>query len=630
LRRLARDGAFLLALTAPLLVAGLVPVVGPMRIELPLGPGDEPYVTGFSKYSEIENAVGLHWAGPRARMAVPLEARGALRVGLRFARVLPQAADVVLTFGAAPVGHLVCRGGAVVEPSLGVAASGWTPLAIEALSSSADSQGRALRFDWVRFDLAAGARARLRGAALWRPALLVVILFGLLRLAGIGSGGSVALCLPWCALGLTLLRLDPWLLHRFLTWLPETLALLGLALVGAGRLLERRQWLLPGDTRLVAAAATAAFVLRGAALNHPDYWYPDLHSHSRLVEIVRDAGLDFFRQPAHFIWEQGVWLKRAYGKPYAMPYSPAFHLPFALLPIDRENVVTFMKLGAAALSTLPLLAVAVLARQFGAAPAGVAVLALIPAYGIRLSFAFVAAIFGHAVDCIALVWLARRLRRLGEPRTFLAGVLLVTASSLAYVSSVVVLPVFLALLALLLALEARDDRWRLALAVLGIGAGGALLAFAIYYRGFSELIFEMLGRIASGTTQNSAREVHGLWEVLSGRSLVFFGPLVPLLALAGLGRLLRPRENRTFLAAWALAYVVLLLGRARYPDVFGHTHDVLFAAPLICLAAGDSLARLYRLGGLARPLAALTWIAIGVLGLRTQWEVFAQQFGYAR
>lgn len=621
-------GALLLA---PLLVAAAKPVAGPLRLQLNLGPGDAPYVTGFSAMSEVEDAVGLHWSGPEGRMSLPLELAGPLKVSLRFARILSQAAAVAIVFGGRPVDRFSCRGGAVLERTAEVNAMAWTPASAGVHVSPADAQGRALRLDWLRFDLDKSARVRLRGAALLRPALLVLVLFVVLRCAGFGPGASAGLVVPWVVIGLVLLRRDPWLAHRLLSWLPETLGLLGMVLIAACRALEWRRLLWAGDTRLLVAVATAVFVLRGGILNHPDYWYPDLHSHARLVEIVREAGWDFFSQPAKYIWEQGVWRKQAYGRYFSMPYSPAFHLPFALLPIDRENVVTFMKLAAVALCSVPMLALAVLARHFGASPAGVVLLALVPAYGIRLALAFVGALFGHAVDMTFLVWLARRLRTLAETRVFLVGVVLATACSLAYVSSVVVLPLFLSLLSLLLMLEGRADRFLAAGCVLGIGALGGLLAFALYYRGFSAFILEMLQRVALGESSGSAREVHPGLEVLHTRTLTFFGPIVPVLALFGFWRLLRQQpESRVFLGAWALSYVALLFGRARFPDIFGHAHDALFVAPLFCLVAGDALARLAQGGAWRRWLAAAALLAIAAQGLSVQWNSFLEQFGYAQ
>jgi hypothetical protein len=627
--RLGQDALLAGVLAAPLLVAAALPVAGPLRLQLNLGPGDAPYVAGFSRYSEVENTVGVHWAGPDARMALPLQVDGPLRLSLRFSRVLAQEADVAIAFAGRPVDRVACRGGRVLERAADVAAQGWPDAAVEIRVSQADAQGRALRLDWLRLDLAAGARARLHGVALVRPALLVLVLFGLLRLAGLPAAASVGLCLPWCLVGGVLLRTDPWLLHRLLTWLPECLALLGVALLGACRCLVGRGLLQRTDTRLVVAVATAAFVLRGGALNHPDYWYPDLHSHSTLAEVVRGAGLDFLRRPASYIREQGVWVHLVYGKQYAMPYSPAFHAAFALLPIGRDATVTAMKLAAAACSTLPMLGLALLARQWGASPAGVVLLGIIPIYGMRLALALLAAMFGHAVDSLALAWLARRFRGLADARTLVAGAAGAAACCLAYVSAAIVLPLFLGLLAAFALVEGRRDRVALAARVLGIGAVGGALAFAVYYRGFSELVVDMVGRVATGSTGGSARQLEAVTQVLWNRTLIFMGPIVPWLALAGLPRLLRAADNRPFVAAWSCAYLALIVGRARLPDVFGHVHEVLFVAPLVCLAAGDALARLARRGPAFRALAIALVLAIAALGLQAQWRLFVEQFGWA-
>ena len=105
---------------------------------------------------------------------------------------------------------------------------------------------------------------------------------------------------------------------------------------------------------------------------------------------------------------------------------------------------------------------------------------------------------------------------------------------------------------------------------------------------------------------------------------------MPVLALFGLWRLLREQpESRVFLGAWALTYMLLLFGRARFPDIFDHTHDALFAAPLLCLTAGDTLARLARARGFRLLLAVGAVLAIAAQGLAAQWSAFLQQFGYA-
>ena len=122
--------------------------------------------------------------------------------------------------------------------------------------------------------------------------------------------------------------------------------------------------------RTLAALGLLAFLVRAAAINHPDFYYPDLRTHARLVEKVREGGLGFFVSPRKAIWEHGVWRTEAYGRTYAFPYSPAFHLPFTLLPVGYDTLVLAMKLAAAALSVVPIFLTWALARRLGASVLG--------------------------------------------------------------------------------------------------------------------------------------------------------------------------------------------------------------------------------------------------------------------
>jgi hypothetical protein len=157
---------------------------------------------------------------------------------------------------------------------------------------------------------------------------------------------------------------------------------------------------------------------------------------------------------------------------------------------------------------------------------------------------------------------------------------------------------------------------------------GALVAFGVYYRGFTALIFDMVPRILAGHTEGSARLVRGVGEVASARTLLFFGPIVPPLAAVGLVFLWRRPESRVFLGAWGLTYAALLAARARFPDVFAHAHEVLFVAPFLCLTAGEALARLRQRGRLFEALALALWLAVALLGLEAQRTTLLAQFGY--
>ena len=97
---------------------------------------------------------------------------------------------------------------------------------------------------------------------------------------------------------------------------------------------------------------------------------------------------------------------------------------------------------------------------------------------------------------------------------------------------------------------------------------------------------------------------------------------------AGLAR------QRSLLAAWlARPTALLLLGRAKVPDVFLHGHETLLVTPLVCLAAGAgalaALAAARRPPAWSRP-AAPALVFLAVQGLSWPVAGVADQLGNAR
>ncbi len=164
---------------------------------------------------------------------------------------------------------------------------------------------------------------------------------------------------------------------------------------------------------------------------------------------MREAGTDFLWSPAFYIEKHGLWIAEAYGHTYAFPYTPAFHIPFAWSGLGYDAIITWMKFVAAAWSTVPLVLVWALARRFGVPTWGAALMAAVPTYTTRLSFAFLPSLFGHAVDIAFIWWLSGHIEVLNRWRNWIAGALLVCACQLSYVSSVLNISLFLALLVVL-------------------------------------------------------------------------------------------------------------------------------------------------------------------------------------
>ena len=104
MRRLALDAAAALALASIALLVVRAGVRGPAAVTLNLGPNDGAYVRGFVARPEIEAGVGLHWSTAAAAIDLPLWFEGGAQgatLTYRFARVLPQSADVRVRLGGA-------------------------------------------------------------------------------------------------------------------------------------------------------------------------------------------------------------------------------------------------------------------------------------------------------------------------------------------------------------------------------------------------------------------------------------------------------------------------------------------------------------------------------------------------
>jgi len=622
---------------APLL-AGRMAVTGPRTVTLNFGPGDGPYVAGFAPEYEIDDKVGTHWTTYHAGVALPLEVRGGpVDMSYRFTRGFGETAQVEIRFDARAVDQFQCRGGTVLERKAALGVLPATPVRIGIESDSHERRDRGLKMDWIRLALGSGARLRLIGWAAVMPAVAVALVLAIHLLAGWRLRHAVVLTAPWSLAVVAGLLLDPWLTHRLLRGTALALALFGGAGLAVAAWRRRRAALSAESLRVLTALGLAAFLLRALAVNHPDFYYPDLRTHARLVEKVQEEGFSFFVSPSRAIWEHGVWRTEAYGKTYAFPYSPAFHLPFTLLNVGYDTLLLALKLSAAAISVVPIFLTWALARRLGVSVLGAALLAVIPTYTSRLSFAFLPALFGHAFDLALLCWLASHLDSLRAPRTWLAGAGWIAACQLAYVSGVMNTAA-LVLALVLWALVRRRLADAAVLAAMGLAASA--IAVALYYRDFLGMVFDLVPRIAQGAAHAPPRyPVQPFWLVAYERTRDFFDTFYPILAACGLALMWRGREpegaastaaRRWLVVGWLGAYVLLLAGRAKAPDVFLDGHETLLVTPLVCLAAGVALACLARLSRAAWWAAVALVAALAVQGALGQWRAIAEQLGNAR
>ncbi len=347
MRRLERLAG--IALLLPL-VAAWMGSSGPRIIDFNLGPGDTPYLEGFLPAYEIDEKLGTHWTTYDATIALPLRVEGGpVDVVYRYARVFGETAEIEVDVSGVPIDGFSRRGGAFEERHGSLAVLD-TPLSFAVRCDSHERQNMGIKLDWVRFDLGDQSSVRLIGWAFWQPIVITLMLLVVWIASGAGVARAATLTAP-LALALAFgLWSDPWLTHRLVRGLAIAVPLFGLAVLGIGRLIKVDR----ATLRLVFGFMLVAFLVWAAAVNHPDFYYPDLRTHARLVGFVHEAGLDFLVSPSSVITEHNVWVTEAYGQTYAFPYTPMFHLPFAFFDLGYDALVLTLKLAAAAISTVPI------------------------------------------------------------------------------------------------------------------------------------------------------------------------------------------------------------------------------------------------------------------------------------
>jgi hypothetical protein len=105
-----------LAVVALPLLAAWWGARGPFAITLNLGPGDAPYLSGFTSAYEIDDRVATHWTTYDAAVYLPLTVSGGpMALSYRFARVFPETAVVQIVFAGGVVDRFECRGGRFQE-----------------------------------------------------------------------------------------------------------------------------------------------------------------------------------------------------------------------------------------------------------------------------------------------------------------------------------------------------------------------------------------------------------------------------------------------------------------------------------------------------------------------------------
>ncbi len=623
-------GAILLAFSAP------------GDIFLDFGPNDLRYVSGFREDFEIDEPTLIHWSKDRARVRLPFYLRSPYEVTLRFKRHIEKPAEIRLflegeaveTFTAPQQSFAVRRfrksgrGGSVFELGL--------------VSSSEDPRPLGLALDWMSVRPSGGLLSVIPTAPAFLALLSWVAAFYLLpRALGLGErvsiafGGAVA-----AALIAAVLTHKLWPVHAAMTLGIRAHAVtLLFALFYSWRRRRKGSSFTEPLARWAVLIVCAGLAVRLFALFHPDFYYPDVRTHSKFVSLIWTEGLSGFlsnhieNQHRHLLGLQYVS-----GRWVAFPYPPLLYLSIYPLSLLKLPVEDWMKLIPAALLSVEALFLFAIGGKLGLGPRASLLAVLLHAsarvLGFRLAVASYAALFGHFWDMLAVLYVALFFEKLERP-LYGAGLgLLAGISILSYAGSVLTLGIFVPFLclAVFVSREVRPS-FRTVAALAGWPLAGALAAAWLFYL---QYIPELLGASSGGEAAPSAGGLSALveprftpWAALAmafHRLRLFYGWPSALTGIALLAWFVWRRGK----GVEALALPLALAGSGTFLSMnflragLGSTHifqfskDDLVVLPVITLLLGGFLRVLWERGAILRALALallLGWMGWGLWSL---------------
>jgi hypothetical protein len=354
---------------------------------------------------------------------------------------------------------------------------------------------------------------------------------------------------------------------------------------------------------VLVLAFLAGYVLKGAALFHPSYFYNDVRNNLRYVLALRDGRGALPERNRTAQVQVGVAYPRVVGgRKYAFPYAPVFFLPFSLLPEERiVEALKHVALLCASAEAVAVFALARLALGPGAGVGAAVASVLLPPLYSRLLLAMWSTVAGHLLDTLVVLATALLAARPASVRRSLAQAGGTLAAFLTYISSLFNLTLFTGSAALLLPRLA----WRL---VAG-WAVAAAVTVGWLYAGFVVLFFREIlpAAVAGGGMAGEGGAPGGGATEALFRIPLFYGWGYPALAVAGFVLLRRRAPPAVFraLAAYALAALALVALRAFGGGLFRDLKEIEFAAPLVALTAGTALEELASRGRRGRWAAAL-------------------------
>lgn len=562
-------------------------------LELDIGPNTGAYLDGFTE-SEERLPVTFRWTREQSSITLPLEGVGPdAALQLRFARFLEGNATVRVYIDGEPHDVINARSGRFRTVELPVALHGSAPT-ISFLIDDPHPERLGLAVDWLRVK---NVRWRIPSTSR-RPDVLLVGAFLLTLALGFSSRAATGLGAAVAVLQALWFGHDP----LAMVHVHHQLTVVGLTVAALASLV----CIVTTRARLLPLLFLLGFFIKGAALFHPSYWYPDVRLHRRYVEI--------FDATSGSIVERGIeaqkgtgtaYPRRLGGRNYALPYSPLFYVPFTLLERDARGLESAMKhvgllFAAAELFFVYALASYLLGARVALA-ASVMVLFLPPLMS-RLLFAQWPTLTGHLLDITAIGFAASVIKRPGAMTPLVrygAGIL---ASFLTYISSLFNMTLFTAALALVVR--------RRAIPLIAIaGVAGAATTALLYFPFTLAFVTEIIPAVAAGTPSTSSEAI-GFAAAL-GRIHIFYGLAFPLFAIGGL--VLARREPTAFktLLAYAGTFVALITLRA-LSWAFKDLKELVFIGPFVAITTGACLEALAARGR-AGQLAAV-FVGVGLIG----------------
>jgi hypothetical protein len=154
----------------------------------------------------------------------------------------------------------------------------------------------------------------------------------------------------------------------------------------------------------------------------------------------------------------------------------------------------------------------------------------------------------------------------------------------------------------------------------------------LVYREFlGVFLSEIVPRFLAGEAERGEASFYAALGMLLHRTWIFYG-FWTLPFLAG-GIILWSTNRRAFrsrfLTAWALTYVLLIVLRTAAPDLFDKVKEMLWVAPLVSLAAAETLAWLQRSFPVKWPAVA-GYGVLAAYGISFYARAIASTFALAR